>query len=304
MNLPLTPSPIIQLHSDLFESKQIAVFVKRDDLIHPEIMGNKWRKLKYNLEEAKKKDKNTLITFGGAYSNHIAAVSAAGKTFGFKSIGIIRGDELSINANATLIKAHENGMELRFIDRLTYRKWSKGGYPHLKNNEYLLPEGGTNQLAIPGVEELIKEVSIDYDIITVPIGTGGTFAGVLKGVENNKQVWGFSSLKGKFVHGEIEKLLIENEIDRRSYSIFTNYHFGGYAKYNQELMQFIHTFKQEFGFSLDPIYTGKMFFGVWDKIKNDEIAVQSKILLIHTGGLQGIAGFNGRFSSLEMDPKV
>lgn len=268
--------------------------MKREDLIHPEIMGNKWRKLKYNLLEASATGKKRLITKGGAYSNHIAATAAAAKTYGFDSLGIIRGQELNTQSNLTLKTAHKNGMKLQFVDRAAYKEISEMTFP-LDNDDFFIPEGGTNSLAIKGVSELIDEIDDSYNIIATSIGTGGTLCGLLKGLEGNYQIMGFSALKGDFMIKEIEHLRQEFNIPWKNYHLNLDYHFGGYGKVTHSLVAFINEFKAQFGISLDPIYTGKMFYGVWDKVKNDQIAKGSRILLLHTGGLQGVSGFNARF---------
>lgn len=284
---PVVPSPIIQLRHPDLEKKEVKVFVKREDLIHPEIMGNKWRKLKYNLKEAKRLGKKRLVTFGGAYSNHVAATAAAAELFGFESKAIIRGDELTPDSNRTLRTAASKGMSFEFVSREQFRQL-KTHYQDLKREDYLLPEGGTNALALQGVAELIKEIDVAFDILVTPVGTGGTLAGLLKGLEGKALVWGFSALKGAFMHEEISRLCEENGLTHRNYKLFTAYHFGGYGKINQDLKGFMHTFMQEFDFLLDPVYTGKMFYGVWENIKNNQIAPGTRLLVLHTGGLQGI----------------
>lgn len=288
------PSPIQQIDHPLLAEKEIRLFIKRDDLIHDQIMGNKWRKLKYNLSEARILEKKSIVTLGGAYSNHIYATAAAGSEFGFETIGIIRGEELNPSSNPTLEFAASKNMTLRFVDRNTYRKMSvdpailQEEYP----DSYALPEGGTNHLAIKGTSELVDEISVGFDVIALPVGTGGTFCGILDGVKTHQHVLGVSSLKGDFMQEEIKKLLIKFNIEKNNFSIDTDYHFGGYGKTTDELIDFINWFKENFGISLDPIYTGKTFFAVWDMIKNDKFEKNLKIILLHTGGLQGISGFN------------
>ena len=289
---PVVPSPIIKLHHDDFQKKQIEVFVKREDLIHEEIMGNKWRKLKYNLKEAERLKKKRLVTFGGAFSNHIAATAAAAKAFGFESRGIIRGDELNEQSNRTLRTAAKNGMALEFVSREKFREW-KMNYPHIRPDEYLLPEGGTNALALKGVAEIMDEIDIPFDMLVTPVGTGGTLAGLLLGLKGKAEVWGFSALKGTFMHDVIRQLCEEHQIIHRNFKLFTNYHFGGYGKMNKDLRDFMNNFQEEFDFFLDPVYTGKMFFGVWEHVRNNQIAPGSCLLILHTGGLQGIQEING-----------
>lgn len=276
------------------------MFVKRDDLIHPEIMGNKWRKLKYNLLEMREKSLSKLVTMGGAYSNHIAATAAAAHENGFKAIGIIRGEELMVSSNPTLEFAHSKGMQLEFVNRDIFRGWRentsilKEKYP----DHYFLPEGGTNELAINGCAELMDEINIDFDSIITPIGTGGTFSGMVAGGKDQRKIIGISCLKGDFIHSYISELLESHEIRSNNYQIIDNYHFGGYGKANAELIDFINWFKENFGIQLDPIYTGKSFFAVWDMIKTDKFEKNLRIVLLHTGGLQGIEGFNRKSENI------
>jgi len=288
------PSPTQELLHPILDKKKIQLFVKRDDLLHEEIMGNKWRKLKYNLAEAKNQGKKTILTLGGAYSNHIYATAAAGVEFDFRTIGIIRGDELRVDSNETLRFAARKGMKLQFVDRKTYRAYREDpvslarSYPDC----YILPEGGTNELAIKGCMELVSEIEDHFDLIALPIGTGGTLSGVLAGVNESQHVLGISSLKGDFMHKEIIELLSQFQVKNRNYEVNTDFHFGGYGKTTPQLIDFINWFKVEFSVSLDPIYTGKCFFAVWDMINNDKFEKNLKIVLLHTGGLQGILGFN------------
>ncbi len=268
--------------------------MKRDDLIHPHVSGNKWRKLKNNLSKARSEGKKQLLTFGGAYSNHIAAVAFAARYYGFRSKGIIRGQELTENANPTLRNAAQQGMALEFVDRAKYREMTRG-HMVADVNTYIIPEGGTNLSAVSGVAELIDEIEVDFDIITTPIGTGGTFCGLVKGLQGRKKVLGYSVLKGEGLPFEMQSMLNDMEIPWSNYEILTNYHFGGYARFDATLISFVNGFHDQFSIPLDPIYTGKMFYGVWDNIKNGQIAVGSRVLILHTGGLQGVDGFNERF---------
>ncbi len=272
----------------------VTLTVKREDLLHPVISGNKYRKLKYNLEEARRLQKDTLLTFGGAYSNHIAAVAGAGKEFGFKTIGIIRGEELNnkINENATLRFAQECGMQFEFISREQYRKKEHPDFAtRLQrdfDNFYLIPEGGTNQLAIKGCEEILTQEDVKFDCICVPIGTGGTISGLINSAKANQKILGFSALKGDFIIDEVKKLTIRRE----NWRVNTDYHFGGYGKINDKLITFINQFKLQTGIPLDPIYTGKMLYGIIDLASKKYFEKNSNILVIHTGGLQGITGVN------------
>ena len=271
----------------------ISLFIKRDDLIHPIISGNKFRKLKYNLIEAKNQKKITLLTFGGAFSNHILAVSAAGKEYGFDTIGIIRGEELEdkIETNPTLQKAKEFGMVFDFISREEYR--NKNNPEFLKKLKgkfgefYLIPEGGTNEFAIKGCEEILTEDDKNFDFICCAIGTGGTISGIINSSKDCQKILGFPALKGDFLTEDIRKFAKKD-----NWELVTDYHFGGYAKYDATLIEFINNFYEKYQIPLDPIYTSKMVFGVLDLIEKEYFPPKSKILVIHTGGLQGINGIN------------
>lgn len=267
--------------------------IKREDLNHPIISGNKFRKLKYNLLKARELGVTTLLTFGGAYSNHIYAVAGAGKAFGFKTIGIIRG-EAHDPLNHTLAFAESQGMELVYLDRETYRnKKSTAVIEQLKREFgefYLIPEGGTNDLAIRGCEEIIEAIDRGFDVITTAVGTGGTITGLISGLKGDKKVLGFSSLKGEFLKDEVKDLL--QAIDQShldNWAINTDYHFGGYAKTKPELLDFINAFEQAFNIPIEPIYTGKMMFGLFDLIEKDAFLRGTRILAVHTGGLQNIS---------------
>ncbi|AWX43932.1 1-aminocyclopropane-1-carboxylate deaminase [Flagellimonas maritima] len=277
----------------ILNEKGITLYVKREDTIHPIISGNKYRKLKYNLHEAKKLGQDTLLTFGGAFSNHIAATAYAGKKEGLKTIGIIRGEELKNNwhENPTLKLAQANGMDLHFVSRSDYRK--KNSIAFLQNLNakfdlcYLIPEGGTNELAVKGCEEILTKADTQFDIICSCVGTGGTLAGLINSAQPHQTVLGFPALKGNFLKEDILKFA-QND----NWKLIAEYHFGGYAKVDSSLIEFINSFKRETSIPLDPIYTGKMFFGVFDMIKKDVFKRGTQILVIHTGGLQGIDGMN------------
>ena len=262
-------------------------------MLHPFISGNKYRKLKYNLLAAQEQGYGTLLTFGGAYSNHIAAVAFTGKERGMKTIGIIRGEELHDNwqGNPTLEHAYSNGMRFKFVSRQTYKeKESSEFILKLKQqfgDFYLVPEGGTNALAVKGCEEILTEQDAEFDFICTCVGTGGTVAGLINSSHEHQRVFGFSALKGDFLNKTIAEITTKD-----NWRLITYYHFGGYAKVSLELIQFINRFKTDTGIPLDPIYTGKMLFGLFDMIKNDNFAKGTKILAIHTGGIQGIVGMN------------
>lgn len=270
----------------------------RLDLFHPEIGGNKYFKLKYNLNQARLSNHSTLLSFGGAYSNHIAALAKAGKIYGFKTIGIIRGDELDIKSNKTLKQASENGMQLHFVNREFYRK--KNDSEVIENlrqqfgDFYLIPEGGSNAYALKGCKEINELIPFCADVICCAVGTGGTIAGIHLSSENNQQIIGIPVLKNAtFLVDEIQSLhqqfynQISHEKPKGKLELIFDYHFGGYAKSTIELKQFQINFQNKFNIPLDKIYTAKLFYAVFDLIKKDFFHSEKKIVLIHTGGLQG-----------------
>lgn len=281
--------PHHQLVSFGFEN--VSLTIKREDLIHPFVSGNKFRKLKYNLIQAKSQCYKVVLTFGGAFSNHIAAVAAAGKEHGFKTIGIIRGDELSEDHNPTLLFAKSCGMQLEFVSRENYRlKTTPFFINQLKQqfgDFYLIPEGGTNALAVKGCEEILTDDDSAFDYICCAVGTGGTIAGLINSAKPHQKVLGFPALKGDFLQEEICKFVADG-----NWELISDYHFGGYGKINEDLIRFMNAFHNETKIPLDPIYTGKMVYGIIDLIRQDYFPKGSKILAIHTGGLQGIPGMN------------
>lgn len=246
--------------------------------------------------------KDLLLTFGGAFSNHIYATAAAGKAFGMGTVGIIRGEEVD---NPTLAAARAWGMELLFVGRTEYRqKDSPSFLSSLQKqypNAYLIPEGGTNCLAVQGCQKLMQDIRQqgDFDFVCTPVGTGGTLSGLVKGAAEGQKILGFSSLKGDFLTREVQALLAAcpGEI-RSTWEMVQDYHFGGYARFLPELIDFINDFKEQHGIPLEPVYTGKMMYGLLDLIQKGTFPQGSHILAIHTGGLQGILGFNQRFGDL------
>lgn len=271
----------------------ISLTIKREDLLHPHISGNKFRKLKYNILAAKEQGKKALLTFGGAFSNHIAAAAAAGKEYGFATIGIIRGDELAgkIAENPTLSFAQQCGMRLKFVSREDYRKKAEPDFLQLLTAEfgdcYILPEGGTNTLAVQGCEEILTDEDAHFTHVCLAVGTGGTISGIINSAGDNQQVIGFPALKNAQLWDDIRTFATNP-----NWLLQEDYHFGGYGKVTPQLVSFINDFYEETGIPLDPVYTAKMVFGVIDLARNGYFPQNSRILLIHTGGLQGIAGMN------------
>ena len=299
-------SPIQVIDSPLLESKGVRLFIKRDDLLHPHISGNKWRKLSYNIEFFKENSFDKMLTFGGAFSNHIAAVAAAGNAFQFETLGIIRG-ECPTELNPTLAFAVAQGMRLKFISRSDYKLKATPAFQEKILKEfghcYILPEGGTNALAIKGCQAIIEEIKEQLaeipDVFCICCGTGGTISGLITALAGEKNILGFSALKGDFLEKEVTHLLRQHDYPTHdNWRIRSDYHFGGYAKWTPPLIEFINQFKRDYGIPLDPIYTGKMMYGLFDLIQKDYFSKGSTLLAVHTGGLQGIKGFNQRFGNL------
>ncbi|MCR9251891.1 MAG: pyridoxal-phosphate dependent enzyme [bacterium] len=296
-----TPNSPIQWISDpLLDEKGVRLAIKREDLIHPHISGNKWRKLKYNFLEAKEKGYTKVLTFGGAFSNHITATSACAKEFGLESVGVIRGEELNSNSNHTLRFASNQGMSLSFVSRSDYRNKSNDDFIETLKSRFgeffLIPEGGTNDLAIKGTEEILGNECKSFSHVCVAAGTGGTASGIIRSANLNQHILVFPALKGNFMESAIKSLVGVGEF--AAWTSLNQYHFGGYAKWNDELIDFINSFNRQYNIPLDPIYTGKMLFGLFDMIKRDYFVKEATLLAIHTGGLQGIQGFNDQYNNI------
>ena len=288
---------VIQEIIDPAKNFEAKLFIKRDDLMHPFISGNKWWKLKYNFQAARDNQDQTIITFGGPFSNHIAATAAAGKVYGFKTIGIIRGERPQ-NSNKTIAFALNNGMELHFIDRASYRKKSNDEFLDQLEKKfgpfYLIPEGGANLEGVKGCAEMLEGVTNSYNYICCPCGTGTTLAGLILSKNKEVKVLGFSALKGgEFLKDNVSHFLTAAEKEfsdkcpDQNWEIITDYHFGGYAKVKPELIKFVQAFETRTGIPLDFVYGGKMIAGIYDLGAKGFFKASDKILIIHTGGLQG-----------------
>ncbi|MCL9807913.1 1-aminocyclopropane-1-carboxylate deaminase/D-cysteine desulfhydrase [Flavobacterium luminosum] len=280
----------------------VTLYMKREDLIHPLVSGNKFRKLKYNLADFQETGYDTLVTFGGAFSNHIAATAYACKEKGINSVGVIRGEELwkAIEVNPTLKFAQQCGMKFEFVTREQYRQKEEPTFRNSLKSKYghcfILPEGGTNALAVKGCQEILTHEDAQFDVICSAVGTGGTIAGISNAALPHQKVLGFPALKGDFLQNEIRKFA-----NRENWNLITDYHFGGYGKVTQGLIDFMNLFYQQTQIPLDPVYTGKMVFGVFDLIRQGYFPPQTKILMIHTGGLQGIKGMNQYLDQKKMN---
>lgn len=283
----------IELIFPFFQYKDFKIFMKREDLIHPIISGNKFRKLKYNIEKLKKNKNSTLITFGGAYSNHLLAVSYIAKIEKIKTIAFIRGDELKdLPLNSTLQRCSDFGMEFKFLNREKYRL--RNDKKFLKNlelkytNIFIVPEGGTNSLGVNGCEEILtKHDKIFFDVVCVPVGSGGTISGLINSSLVNQKILGFSALRNSNIINVINKF-----VNKNNWKIFEDNMFGGYAKSNQNLIRFINKFYNESNIKLDPIYNSKMLFKIFKMIEENNWNFGKKILIINTGGIQSVESFN------------
>ena len=282
-------SPLQHLSSPLFEEHNLNVYVKRDDLIHPFISGNKWRKCHFLLKHLVANGYSTAITFGGAYSNHIHAFSYACHQLGLKSIGIIRGEELANKPlNSTLSFARDNGMELIFVSRDEYKKRYDEAHNKalaIKYNAYVVPEGGTTLFAVDGFKEMVEEIrsEIQFNSIYVPCGSGGTIAGINANLMTNEKVIGINVLKG--TEQELSDT-IQSFSSNNNYFINNDYHFGGYAKHTPELLAFMDLIETQFQIELEEVYSAKMFYAFFDMVKKGSINNKT-VVLCHTGGLQG-----------------
>lgn len=288
-------SPVQQINHSVFTERGLNIFIKRDDLIHPLISGNKWRKLKYVLDKARHTGKNHLVTFGGAYSNHLLATAAAAAMFGFQSTGVVRGEDVS-NTHLFLCRLH--GMKLIFTDRESYRDKQELFNTHFGNDAdaFFIDEGGASPEAALGCSELIDELPQTYHHLFCACGTGTTAAGIINGINKHKlntQLHAVPVFKnGGFVADEINKYLTQPT----PYQLHLDHHFGGYAKTTPQLIEFIKNFTSTTGIIIEPIYTGKMLYCLFDLAKAEYFKPGDNILAIHTGGALGLLGMVDKFS--------
>ncbi|UFH33219.1 pyridoxal-phosphate dependent enzyme [Chryseobacterium sp. C-71] len=288
LQVPTQKIPIQEIQIN----KNVKLFIKREDLIHPQISGNKYWKIFYNLNHylESRPEKPLIITFGGAYSNHISAVSAVGNLFGIQTLGIIRGEELEKKwkDNPTLVAAKRNGMNLKFVTREEYRHKEK--LTEFLQQEFpealIIPEGGTNENAVQGIKMMLNDDTKDFDYLCTAVGTGGTIAGISEFCEENQNVIGFKVVKDTSLENRISELT-----SKRNYHLI-DAALGGYGKINDENIRFVNDFKIKYDVTLEPVYTGKMMQKVFEMIDNNYFPAGSRILCFHTGGLQGIEGAN------------
>ncbi|MBI1835659.1 MAG: pyridoxal-phosphate dependent enzyme [Flavobacteriia bacterium] len=279
------------------ESRNCKLFIKRDDLIDSDVSGNKWRKLKYNIQQAQQLKQEGILTFGGAYSNHLVATAAACHKVGVKAVGIVRGDELNVNSNITLQRCADLGMHLVFVPRTKYDLRNERIYKEELSvqypNFYQVPEGGANFYGMIGCQEIIKEINRTYDHVFVAQGTTTTSCGILLGLAENaklnvvpvlKNYASIEEMTNLYISSVFEKDLIEELLSK--VNVHQESHFGGYAKYTIELLNFIRDFYSKTKVPLDPIYTGKVMFTLFEELKKGNLDNQT-VIFIHTGGVQG-----------------
>lgn len=291
------PSILSRVNDPMLSRYNIELWLKRDDLLHPVISGNKWRKLKYSLNHVLTSGRDTVISMGGAYSNYLHALAFSGQIIGLKTIGLIRGERPN-RLSPTLEDCQRWGMQLRYFTRSDYRRLRQyrdnDQLPELKPNEYWLGEGGSHPLALKGIAEMIEEIDMPFDVLCLPCGTGTTLAGCLTAVSASCRIIGIAALKGaEFLTAEIEKLLPRRYTN---WHIQQNYHFGGFARTSTELLEFIRRFESTTEIPLEPVYTGKMMYALYDLIAKNAFGAGTRIIAVHTGGLQGKRGFDDRQS--------
>jgi 1-aminocyclopropane-1-carboxylate deaminase len=290
MQIELPAIPLQKIRDEITSRQEVNLYMLRTDLNHPDISGNKLYKLKYNLQAACRANKSMLLTFGGAFSNHIAAVAAAGKIYGFETVGIIRGEAYTA-LNPTLQFASDQGMQLEYVSRELYRqKEELLRYVKHKYGEhiFLIPEGGSNELGILGCKEIVQHVPIHFDHIASACGTGTTLTGIILSLKSVQQALGFQVLKApQYIRQEVNRQLQISGQQKTNWCVFENYHFGGYAKIKAELTAFIENFENSHRIPLDPVYTGKMMYGLYDLIEKGHFKKGETIVAVHTGGLQG-----------------
>jgi 1-aminocyclopropane-1-carboxylate deaminase len=290
LNLPV---PEITLIQECFaENPNLEIRMLRLDMIHPVLNGNKGYKLKYNIRAFQESDKQCIVSFGGAYSNHLAALAGAGKLYGIPTIGIIRGEE-QLPLNLTLSLAASNGMELHYVSRTIYRDKNRlNAWAETKfgKQAFFLPEGGSNELAVKGCMEILDNVSYMPDFICCPCGTGATIAGIASSQKGKGKTIGFSALKDISFFEDTLESFAGKQVAQET-AIIGDYHFGGYAKVNQNLTRFTDDFLSKQKVQLDYIYTAKMMYGIYDLVRKGYFKPGTKILAVHTGGVQGNADF-------------
>jgi len=275
-----------------FSAKEKSIDILRLDIVHPIISGNKWYKLRYNVEQALLQNRTTLLTFGGAYSNHLIATAAVAKELKLKSVGIVRGLYAKENLTPTLQACAENNMELHFISREDYiQKEDKNWLQKIEAQfpgAYTIPEGGNNEFGKKGIEEMAAQIRSDYTHVAVSVGSGTTFSGIRNALPETIKILGFAPMKnGCYLADKLQ-------LTKANWQLTDRYHFGGFGKWNEVLIEFMNQFYQLYKIPLDMVYTAKMFYGIKDLLEQNYFPEEARILCIHTGGLQGNACINER----------
>ncbi|MGY6276708.1 1-aminocyclopropane-1-carboxylate deaminase/D-cysteine desulfhydrase [Methylomonas sp. MgM2] len=284
-------SPLVQVDDDLFHACGVELWIKRDDLLHPIISGNKWRKLKYILDHALKLGADTVVSMGGAYSNHLHALAFVGKWLGLKTIAYVRGERPEA-LNPTLADLLDWGMDLRFVSRVDYRRLrayrAHDSFPGLKSGQYWLPEGGAAELALKGVADIVREIDIEFDVLFTACGTGTTLAGLIQAAPPQTKLIGVAALKGaEFLKADVSQMRFESNCPEREWTILLDYHFGGFAKKTAELLEFMQAFQAGHAIPVEPVYTAKALYAVYDLLQKGCFKSGQRIVVLHTGGLQG-----------------
>lgn len=305
-----------RIEDPVLASKSITLDVLRLDKFVPELSGNKYFKLKNNIIQAKLLGRKQLLSFGGAFSNHIHALALAGKSFGIKTIGLIRGEEHS-SLNETLSEAKNAGMDLKYLSRTEYRLRNNAIYLAELQREYpdalIIPEGGSNRFGVEGCKEIVEHINHhigdDFDVIVVPCGTAATLAGIVAAT-GNKKVCGIAVLKNAdYLENEVRQFHAEIGFTSKeqNWTLFNDYHFGGYAKINSQLIDFIDKFESIHNIKLEPVYSGKMFYGLYDLLNGSiERLVPRhsnkplRVVAVHTGGLQGLRGMKSKIDKIRI----
>ncbi len=299
------PSPVSEIHHPLLGEKKLRLFIKRDELIHPLIQGNKWRKLKYNLLDALTQQHDTLLSSGGAYSNHLHALAALGQLCQLRTIGVVRGERPPM-LGPTLLDLQRFGMELVFVSRQAYREKHTASFIRQLEQQfgrfYLIPEGANNEAGRKGCGELLQELDQDYDVICSEIGSGAMFSALIsQDTQSQQRYLGFAVMKNRQLDDEVRHRVQLSGGENTRWQINHDFHFGGFARTTPQLNQFIIDFRREQGIQLEPVYSGKMLYGIFQLAGEDYFAPGSRILAIHGGGLQGLRGFGELYQALSGD---
>ncbi|WP_016954595.1 1-aminocyclopropane-1-carboxylate deaminase/D-cysteine desulfhydrase [Catenovulum agarivorans] len=290
------PSPISKITSQLFTGAGLEVFVKRDELVHPIVSGNKWRKLKYFFTGDLPQH---IVSFGGAYSNHIHALSFVAANYQIPLSIYVRGEQAWLDRperlSPTIADCLHNKAQLHFVDRATYRRKDDADFKKELLQAYpeqtlFIPEGGCAQVALTGVAEILSEQQHEFDYILCPVGSATTLAGLIKASDNKQTIVGIAALKQANYLRQRVMELVGPSIKNKNWHLLTEFHAGGFGKVPKQILQLVVEVYQQHGITLDPIYTSKMWLGFNQLITQNYFRAGSKVLLLHTGGLQGWRG--------------